>query len=259
MGDVGRMGLACYRYFLLYTRTRMEMWTKTKLEAPILFTLVAVTLSAFSYAETRLQPSDAELGQSALNSFFKTNDREFQADRISEARDWYAAKAQTSPDEVTGATVIFSEGKSPAALQRFLNDNEFKLVSVEIKIPHGSYGVVRTLSLGAGQLMGTPGTDLQRLEAKISEKRREYNATANLVQGDEAKSYKDLATAEFKIFRADVEGQNKQFREVLSREDVIGVFPDPSDKIMGPKGGGEKVSGLLWRAQAVMIPLRFDE
>ncbi len=208
------------------------MRTKSRLQASLLFALVAVTLSAFSHAETRLISSDAELGQSALNSFFRTNDREFQADRISEARDMYAAKAQTAPDQVTGATIIFSEGKNPAALQRLLSDNEFKLVSVQIKIPHGSYGVVRTLSLGAGQLLGTPGTDLQRLEANISEKRREYSATANLVQGDEAKSYTDLATAEFKVFRADVIGQNKQFQELLSREDVIGVFSDLSDKIM---------------------------
>ena len=211
------------------------MCIETKAKFALMLAWSALLLSTQSYGETRPKPSDADLAQSAINSFFKTTDRAFQMDRISEARDVYSGRAQVSPNEIAGATIIFSQGKNPAALERFLYANDFQLVSVQLKIPYGSNGVVRTLQLGAGQLMSIRGSDRQRLEAQISEKRKEYGAIANLVEGEEANDYAELARTEFKVFRADVVGRNKDFRKILMRDDVLGVFPDLSEQIVNAK------------------------
>lgn len=201
----------------------------------LLFAFAGLFLHSASHSETRPQPSEAEIGQSAMNGFFRTNDQAYQADRISEAKDIYSARALTSPNDVAGATIIFSKGKDPAALERLLNASNYQLVLVEIKIPFGSAGIVRTLSIGPGELLSTFGTDRQRLEAHISKVREEYRSTARLLEGESADKYTELAQSAFKVYRADVIGQNRQFPKTSMRSDVLGVFPYRSEGIVNSR------------------------
>ncbi len=103
--------------------------------------------------------TEQDMAESAMRSLIGRKDEERRAELIATLRAQVELNAATDPDTDFLATLVFNPGLPEFEVANFVEEFDLEVVRMEIKVPVGDKGMVRTASIGA--------YDIHRIDANL--------------------------------------------------------------------------------------------
>ncbi|HEX6996209.1 MAG TPA: hypothetical protein VF339_18920 [Gammaproteobacteria bacterium] len=141
--------------------------------------------------------------------------------------------ARARPDEIRGATVIFKDGKTPAALDELASRAQIDVSSVELKVSAGDEGRVFTIWIGEDLLLLLNGSLRERLEKAIGRQRYQFLTLAGSAPDGEAALFEEVAySQEMHIYKAGIVGPAAGIAALLDDPTVAAItLDDTSERV----------------------------
>ena len=151
---------------------------------------------------------------------------------LADARDTIFEKADDPilREEIFGAIVVFSSGKTPEELYAFMAQENFEVARVESKAPIGVEGDIHTISIGSQDLALFAGNLEHKIRVGVGSRRLNL-----LVMGQSSgeKSHIDAAMNPIiKIYKADIIGTLGGILNALENTEVAIIILDESGTIV---------------------------
>jgi hypothetical protein len=195
--------------------------------------IVALALSISSICQAQ-RATDAEMARDALGPFIQSSlPAEEKRALIQELHSLVSARARSTPNELSSATVVFKKGLTIKHLARIAESFALEVAGMNVKAPLNDMGIVQTLLIGSDDLLRPKGSFEARAEHAIGHHRYQFLKSAESLPEGEAKDVRKMAKSPMRIYACDVIGSAQSLFALTSHPDVEVVVPDHPERSEG--------------------------